>query len=87
GAALETLSLSSALATGDGLRMTPLLARPVMVFSCNHYPIISSFAVAKREEDGSGAEEKCSSTLALAHIMIVLTVMFFVFSYVLSLSP
>ena len=87
GAALETLSLSSATATGNGLWMTLWLAIPVMVFSFNHSPIISSFAVAKREEYGEGAEKKCSSILARAHIMMVLTVMFFVFSCVLSLSP
>jgi len=86
GAALETLSLSSE-ATGKGLWMTLWLAIPVMVFSFNHSPIISSFAVAKREEYGDDAEKKCSKILAFAHIMMVLTVMFFVFSCVLSLSP
>ena len=75
GAALETLSLSGASVTGNGLLMTLWLA------------ILSSFAVAKREEYGEGAEKKCSSILARAHIMMVLTVMFFVFSCVLSLSP
>lgn len=83
---LATLSLDSAT-TGHGLWMTLWLAIPVMVFSFNHSPIISSFAVAKREEYGNGAEKKCSSILARAHIMMVLTVMFFVFSCVLSLSP
>ncbi|HCY91269.1 MAG TPA: HAAAP family serine/threonine permease, partial [Escherichia coli] len=63
------------------------LAIPVMVFSFNHSPIISSFAVAKREEYGDMAEQKCSKILAFAHIMMVLTVMFFVFSCVLSLTP
>jgi len=86
GAALETLSLSSET-TGKGLWMTLWLAIPVMVFSFNHSPIISSFAVAKREEYGDNAEKKCSKILAFAHIMMVLTVMFFVFSCVLSLSP
>lgn len=45
------------------------------------------FAVAKREEYGEDAERKCSRILGFAHIMMVLTVMFFVFSCVLSLSP
>lgn len=40
--------------------MTLWLAIPVMVFSFNHSPIISSFAVAKREEYGDMAEQKCS---------------------------
>lgn len=86
GAALDTLSLSSAASTGNGLWMTLWLAIPVMVFSFNHSPIISSFAVAKREEYGQGAEKKCSKILACAHVMMVLTVMFFVFSCVFSLS-
>jgi len=87
GAALETLSFGSAANTGQGLWMTLWLAIPVMVFSFNHSPIISSFAVAKREEYGDGAEKKCSRILSFAHIMMVLTVMFFVFSCVLSLAP
>ena len=87
GAALDTLSFSSAASTGNGLWMTLWLAIPVMVFSFNHSPIISSFAVAKREEYGQGAEKKCSKILACAHVMMVLTVMFFVFSCVFSLSP
>ncbi|QHM76088.1 Serine transporter [Mixta theicola] len=72
---------------GDGLVMTMWLALPVMVFSFNHSPIISAFAVAKREEYGAEAEAKCSRILAFSHVMMVLTVMFFVFSCVLSLSP
>lgn len=83
GAALETLSFES-----SGSVMTWLwLAIPVMVFSFNHSPIISSFAVAKRAEYGADAEQKCSRILAYAHIMMVVTVMFFVFSCVLSLQP
>jgi serine transporter len=58
-----------------------------MVFSFNHSPIISAFAVAKREEYDADAEKKCSRILAFAHTMMVVTVMFFVFSCVLSLSP
>ncbi|RJT27441.1 HAAAP family serine/threonine permease [Buttiauxella izardii] len=88
-AAFDTLSFSSAAspATGSGLWMTLWLAIPVMVFSFNHSPIISAFAVAKRNEYGDEAEKKCSRILSFAHIMMVITVMFFVFSCVLSLSP
>lgn len=85
-AALETLSFSHA-GTGKGLWMTLWLAIPVMVFSFNHSPVISSFAVAKRAEYGKEAEARCSRILTLAHLMMVTTVMFFVFSCVLSLSP
>ncbi|WP_310606252.1 HAAAP family serine/threonine permease [Buttiauxella brennerae] len=88
-AAFDSLSFSSAAspATGSGLWMTLWLAIPVMVFSFNHSPIISAFAVAKRNEYGDEAEKKCSRILSYAHIMMVITVMFFVFSCVLSLSP
>ncbi|GAA3884787.1 HAAAP family serine/threonine permease [Gibbsiella dentisursi] len=78
---------ASGNAMGHGLLMTLWLAIPVMVFSFNHSPIISAFAVAKRNEYGPAAEKKCTRILAYAHIMMVLTVMFFVFSCVLSLSP
>ncbi|UCZ74467.1 HAAAP family serine/threonine permease [Dickeya zeae] len=73
--------------TGNGLLATLWLAIPVMVFSFNHSPIISSFAVSKRREYGDNAERKCARILACSHIMMVLTVMFFVFSCVLALSP
>ncbi|MGE9543940.1 serine/threonine transporter [Escherichia coli] len=84
---LDTLSFSGMPSVGNGFWMTMWLTIPVMVFSFNHSPIISSFAVAKRDEYGSFAEEKCSRILAGAHVMMVLTVFFFVFSCVFSLSP
>ncbi|KMJ46759.1 HAAAP family serine/threonine permease [Xenorhabdus khoisanae] len=88
-AIFDTLSLDSAMSStsNHGLLFTLWLALPVMIFSFNHSPIISAFAVAKREEYGEHAEKKCSRILGYAHIMMVLTVMFFVFSCVLSLSP
>ncbi|KLV07203.1 serine/threonine protein kinase [Photobacterium aquae] len=67
--------------------MAVWLILPVMVFSFNHSPVISSFAVAKQKEYGADAEKQCSRILARSHVMMVVTVMFFVFSCVLSLSP
>ncbi|QHC99667.1 HAAAP family serine/threonine permease [Pseudomonas sp. S04] len=63
------------------------LAIPVMVFSFNHSPIISAFAVDQKRRYGAQAEAKSSGILAVAHSMMVLTVMFFCFSCVLALSP
>ncbi|WP_339518062.1 serine/threonine transporter [Pseudomonas proteolytica] len=63
------------------------LAIPVMVFSFNHSPIISAFAVDQKRAYGAQAERKSSGILAMAHGMMVLTVMFFCFSCVLALSP
>ena len=63
------------------------LAIPVMVFSFNHSPIISAFAVSQKRRYGEQADEKSGRILALSHLMMVLTVMFFCFSCVLALSP
>ncbi len=63
------------------------LVIPVMVFSFNHSPIISSFAVEQKQQYGEMADAKSSRILMMSHIMMVITVMFFVFSCVLSLSP
>lgn len=70
-----------------GLLMTMWLIIPVMVFSFNHSPIISSFAVSQKQHYGDQADKKSSGILKYSHIMMVTTVMFFVFSCVLSLSP
>ena len=67
--------------------MTLWLVIPVMVFSFNHSPIISSFAVSQKQRFGGRADEKSSRILKYSHIMMVTTVMLFVFSCVLSLSP
>lgn len=72
---------------GNGLLMTLWLIIPVMVFSFNHSPIISSFAVSQKEQYGKQADEKSTAILKYSHIMMVCSVMFFVFSCVLSLSP
>jgi serine transporter len=76
----------------DGMPMplffkTLWLAIPVMVFSFNHSPIISAFAVDQKRVYGPLAERKSSGILATAHGMMVVTVMFFCFSCVLALSP
>lgn len=87
GEVLKTLSFSSTHGSGGGLLVTLWQAIPVMVFSFNHSPIISPFAVAVRAERGEAAERMCSRVLAWSHLIMVMTVMFFVFSCVLSLSP
>lgn len=80
-------SSSSAHQGFTGFLMTLWLIIPVMVFSFNHSPIISSFSVAQKKRHGSEADERCSEILKYSHIMMVSIVMFFVFSCVLSLSP
>lgn len=63
------------------------LAIPVMVFSFNHSPIISAFAVDQKRRYGDQADARSSRILVRAHLLMVVTVLFFVFSCVLTLSP
>lgn len=87
GAAIQQAgSLGDALSHGAFYK-TLWLAIPVMVFSFNHSPIISSFSVDQQKLHGDAAEPAAGRVLIRAHIMMVLSVMFFVFSCVFSLSP
>lgn len=72
---------------GHGLLMTLWLIIPVMVFSFNHSPIISSFAVSQKQQYGHHADKKSSNIMKYSHLLMVCSVMFFVFSCVFSLSP
>jgi len=87
GAAIQQAgSLGDALSHGAFYK-TLWLAIPVMVFSFNHSPIISSFSVDQQKLHGDAAEPTAGRVLIRAHVMMVLSVMFFVFSCVFSLSP
>lgn len=87
GAAIQQAgSLGDALSHGAFYK-TLWLAIPVMVFSFNHSPIISSFSVDQQKLHGDASEPAAGRVLIRAHVMMVLSVMFFVFSCVFSLSP
>jgi serine transporter len=79
-------SWSTAITTWTFYR-TLWLALPVMVFSFNHSPIISSFALGQKKNHQVDAEFFANKILLRANIMMVLSVLFFVFSCVFSLSP
>ncbi|WP_293935854.1 serine/threonine transporter [Iodobacter sp.] len=70
-----------------GFYKTLWLAIPVMVFSFNHSPIISSFALGQKKLHPGKEDQMASKILLRSHIMMVLSVMFFVFSCVFSLAP
>lgn len=72
---------------GHGLLMTLWLIIPVMVFSFNHSPIVSSFAVSQKRQYGKQAAHNSAKIMKYSHLMMVFSVMFFVFSCVFSLSP
>ncbi|MBI2785946.1 MAG: HAAAP family serine/threonine permease [Legionella longbeachae] len=72
---------------GHGFLMTMWLVIPVMVFSFNHSPIISSFAVHQKQQYGHDADHKSTLIMRYSHLLMVFSVMFFVISCVFSLSP
>lgn len=59
-----------------GLLMTVWLLIPVMVFSFNHTPIISSFAVNQKMRYGAQAEKRSAWILKCSHLMMMATVLF-----------
>lgn len=81
------LSTAGDVPSGGAFLHTLWLAIPVMVFSFNHSPIISAFAVDQKRRYGAHADERSGQILARAHLLMVAMVMFFVFSCVLTLSP
>ncbi|MGP1929527.1 MAG: HAAAP family serine/threonine permease [Arsenophonus sp. ER-BJ3-MAG3] len=89
--ALETFSFSNITMSfsknSQNIFVAIWLIIPVMVFAFNHSPIISAFAISNRNEYGKYADQKSSQILTSAHILMVLTVMFFVLSCVFTLSP
>ncbi len=88
GAIFQTFDPSvAAQATGHSLPVTLMLLIPVMVFSFNHSPMISSFAVDRRQKYGVHADVKTGQILRRAEGLMVIVVMFFVFSCALALSP
>ena len=60
---------------------------PVMVFAFSHTPIISTFAVDRREKFADGAMDKCKKIMKVAYLIICLSVLFFVVSCLLSIPP
>ncbi|MEG1627965.1 serine/threonine transporter [Pseudomonas sp.] len=81
------LSTASEMPSGSAFLHTLWLAIPVMVFSFNHSPIISAFAVDQKRRYGDHADERSGQILCRAHLLMVAMVMFFVFSCVLTLTP
>ncbi|EAH7309231.1 serine/threonine protein kinase [Campylobacter jejuni] len=67
--------------------VTLWLVIPVMVFSFNHSPIISSLACYCKKEYGGYAEPRARKIISLAIILMVFVVMFFVFSCALTFTP
>ncbi|WP_310619175.1 aromatic amino acid transport family protein [Flexibacterium corallicola] len=80
------MSLDRIPPMGD-LLMLVFLTIPMLVFSFNHSPAVSSMALAQRESYGEGAADKSDAILKRASVMLLGFVMLFVFSCVLALTP
>lgn len=73
--------------TAGQFSLTLWLSIPALVFSFNHSPAISRFVVAQQNRYGEEAEAQTTRIEKYAVVMMVLVVMFFVFSCVFSLTP
>ncbi|HHW7506945.1 TPA: serine/threonine transporter [Mannheimia haemolytica] len=84
----NTAALQQIPTTGDFLT-TLWLTIPVLVFAFNHSPAISSFALSQQKyyQDDKKAEIESAKVLRSTAFILVLFVMFFVFSCVLTLTP
>ena len=82
----NTAQFEASISCADFFK-TVFLTIPVLVFSFNHSPAISSFASTYRQELGQHAEAQTSKALLRTTLMLVGFTMFFVYSCVLALSP
>lgn len=89
GALLSNISLDSIASdmSSSNFWMTLWLVVPVMVFAFNHSPIISSLACHCKEKYPDCAEQKSAQIISVGVIMMVVVVMFFVFSCAMTLTP
>ncbi|WP_342429188.1 aromatic amino acid transport family protein [Neobacillus sp. FSL H8-0543] len=85
---LSFTSVDTAPTTGFGYLSMIVLILPIIVFSFNHSPIISSFVMKQRQTYGIDAvDAKSAQIQKVTYIMTFGVVMFFVWSSVLSLTP
>ncbi|RDU67728.1 serine/threonine protein kinase [Helicobacter didelphidarum] len=84
---ISFVSLFSSQENRQSMIVTLWLVVPVLVFSFNHSPIISSLACHCKEKYRHYAEPKSSQIIGYAVALMVVVVMFFVFSCALCLTP
>ncbi|MGW9530169.1 aromatic amino acid transport family protein [Paenibacillus terrae] len=83
-----SFSSVSTASTGTGYFGVIWMVLPIIVFSFNHSPIISSFVTKQRATYGILATDaKCAQIQKVCYIMTFAVVMFFVWSSTLSLTP
>ncbi|PGZ65499.1 septum formation initiator [Bacillus thuringiensis] len=83
-----SFSSVSTASTGTGYLGMIWMILPIIVFSFNHSPMISSFVMKQRATYGIDATDaKCAQIQKVCYIMTFVVVMFFVWSSTLSLTP
>jgi len=90
---LTNLSLAGNFANADGgagfvdvLKILWFIL-PIIVFSFNHSPMISTFVIKQRETYGmENVDRKCAQIQKFCYIMTIFVVLFFVYSCVLSVT-
>lgn len=81
------LQAMTAMPEPDAMLVLIWLTLPVLVFSFNHSPAISTFSLSVKREYNRDATHKSNAILFWTATMLLVFVMFFVFSCILSLSP
>lgn len=76
----QTTSVSSVI-------MAIWLIMPILIFSFNHSPIISSLAVHTKNKYKHNADKEASKIIAVSNILMIVTVVLFVLSSMLVLTP
>ncbi|MED7788060.1 aromatic amino acid transport family protein [Francisella sp. 19X1-34] len=71
----------------SGVILAIWIIMPVLIFSFNHSPIISSLAVYTKRKYKQDADDKASRIIAFSNILMIVTVVIFVFSSMLTLRP
>ncbi|WP_052115950.1 HAAAP family serine/threonine permease [Gallibacterium anatis] len=82
-------SMLQEMPSGEQFLLTLWITIPVLVFSFNHSPAISSFVLSQQRQYKSftTTEQHASKTLKGTATILLVFVMFFVFSCVLTLTP
>ncbi|WP_150467782.1 aromatic amino acid transport family protein [Francisella sp. SYW-9] len=71
----------------SGVILAIWIIMPVLIFSFNHSPIISSLAVYTKKKYKQNADGKASKIIAYSNVLMIVTVVIFVFSSMLTLRP
>lgn len=73
--------------TITGIIPALFLAIPIIIFSFNHSPIISSLAVHLKNKYPNNTDAKASKIIATGNLLMIFTVVLFVLSTLFSLTP